>query len=210
VTLETVIYGLVMGSMILAVVAWFQVGGSLIDMEKFLYLFGRILPSIALLISMVLRMIPLFVRRYKEVSDGQAGLGRRAGDMRPWARLRLAMKKASIVVSWSLENSINTTSSMESRGYGSGRRSQAHLFRFVTNDGWMLAVLGVLASLPTAMILTGRLRASYFPYLDFRQIKGLEAVALVFMGLYMCLPVAIDLLAGREEGGIRDGSNSRI
>ena len=75
VTLETILHGFAMSVLLLSVIQWFQVWNLWIDSEKFLYLFGRISPSLTLLVSMVFRMIPLLLQRWKEIGEVQKGTG---------------------------------------------------------------------------------------------------------------------------------------
>lgn len=88
----------------------------MITPDKFLYLFGRVLPVLSLLLSMSFRFIPLLKNRYREISMGQRCMGRQGGGL--IQRGRLLAKKVSILISWSLEAAIETSDSMESRGYG--------------------------------------------------------------------------------------------
>lgn len=59
VTLENIIYGLFMTIMLMAVSLWFVTAGCMTDSEKILYITGKISPKISLVISMVLRFIPM-------------------------------------------------------------------------------------------------------------------------------------------------------
>ncbi len=199
VTLEMIFFDGVTACMVLGVIAWFYVASSMIDTEKFLYLFGRILPTVALVLSMALRMLPLFVKRYKEVGDAQKGLGRDPKDMSLWARSRLAVKKLSIVVSWSLENSMNTTISMESRGYGLKKRTSAHLFKFGRSDGRMGLILAVLGAYPLVVGLGGGFQVQYFPEIHVKLEGERQLLALILMGFFFLVPMIVDVIAEEKE-----------
>ena len=61
-TLESILYGLAAGAMLCAVVLWFVCFNAVITSDKFVYLFGRVIPALSLVLSMTLRFVPLFRR----------------------------------------------------------------------------------------------------------------------------------------------------
>ncbi len=193
VTVETIVFGLVTGGMLIAVILWFYVGHVLIDTEKLLYLVGRIFPTIALLLSISLRMIPLFIRRYKEISECQTGLNRNVKNMGLFSRISFTMKKISILISWSLENSINTTTSMESRGYGKGKRTSFHLFKFRKRDfiaGAIFLGLGITIILAE---IKGVYRYNFFPFIDFYGLSLGKIIISALMIIYLIIPLILDV-----------------
>lgn len=162
VTLENVIYGCFMTVMVVAVTAWFFVAASVIDSEKMLYVFGKLSPKIALIISMVLRFIPMFVQRFREIHEAQTGMLYTEEKGMP-AKAKQFTKELSILISWCLENSIDTSISMESRGYGIGRRSSYHRFKMKKRDSMFLLSFLVLGSITLAVIAGGCMEVYYFP-----------------------------------------------
>ena len=62
-TLESILYGLAAGAMLCAVVLWFVCFNAVITSDKFVYLFGRVIPALSLVLSMTLRFVPLFRRQ---------------------------------------------------------------------------------------------------------------------------------------------------
>lgn len=176
VTLESVLYGLVMSLLLISIFSWFQIVNQLLDSEKLLYLSGRIFPSIGLLLSMVLRMLPLMQGRFREIQDGQRGMGRTGKHISWLGKVKLLLKELSILVSWSLESSIETSISMESRGYGTGKRTSFHLFHFDIRSGiWCGLFLG-LYGMTLFFIGTGHYQAEYFPAICWK-LPGVEAYA---------------------------------
>jgi energy-coupling factor transport system permease protein len=112
--------------------------------DKFIYLFGRVIPVTGLLISMVFRFIPLLKNRFSEIREGQKGMGMRYGKMSLFKRARQFAKEFSILISWSLEAAIETSDSMEARGYGLHGRTSFHLFRFRKRDVRILVLILLL------------------------------------------------------------------
>ena len=74
--LEGYIYGLVIALLLITVFNWCTVMRILIDTEKLMYLIGRLSPTLAMMITMILRFIPLMRQRYRVIHEGQVGMGR--------------------------------------------------------------------------------------------------------------------------------------
>ena len=97
-TLESLLYGLAAGAMLSAVALWFVCVTDVITSDKVVYLFGRVIPALSLLLSMILRFVPRFVRRLRAVAQAQRHLGRDTQTGAPVRRVRSALRVFSIVV----------------------------------------------------------------------------------------------------------------
>ena len=75
VTKESVLMGAVVTLMLVSVLLWMRLGLYLLDSEKLLYLSGRVVPALGLMLSQIFRMIPLMKKRYIQVHEGLMGLG---------------------------------------------------------------------------------------------------------------------------------------
>ena len=160
-TLESVLYGISAAVRLGTAVLWFMGWNAVMTSDKFVYLFGRILPSLSLTLSMGLRFVPRLLRRTREVAQAQK-LARPAE--RGWlAGIRRAGRVVSIVVTWALENALDTADSMKSRGYGLPKRTAFSLFRFTLRDGICLGILAALGGAVLAGSLTGGLKWWYYP-----------------------------------------------
>ena len=185
VTLENIIYGLFMTIMLMAVSLWFVTAGCMTDSEKILYITGKISPKISLVISMVLRFIPMMIKRWWEIHEAQIGMlcTQNAG-MIPKAKQ--FTKELSILISWSLENSIDTSVSMESRGYGTGRRSSYHRFRIKKRDIIFMIAFIAISVLIIYTLCTGRFETYYFPEIEIKKADAVAVSAVIFQCIYMC------------------------
>lgn len=127
-TLEACLYGLFSAVMMIAVIVWFACYTEVMTSDKFVYLFGSIIPSLSLVISMALRFVPRFAEKFRQVKEARAGAGEKSN----------AFTELSIMVTWALENSIETADSMRSRGYGSTKRTAFSIYTFGSRDRDML------------------------------------------------------------------------
>ena len=160
-TLEALCYGLALGGIFLVMMLWFGCYSAVLTSDKFTSLFGSLIPSLSLLLVMVLRLIPAFTRKTKQVLDARRAIGMGAeqtGSLRQ--KLRSGMTVLSALTSWALEGSIITADSMRSRGYGCGKRTSFRLYRMTGRDWVLLILIGGLFSL---VILAGGTDASYTP-----------------------------------------------
>ena len=185
-TLESILYGLAAAAMLIATITWFACFGAIITSDKFVYLFGRIIPALSLLLSMALRFVPRFRAQSRAVADARRGVGRDAFSGGLFNRVRDGATILSILVTWSLENSIETADSMRSRGYGLPGRSAFSIYRFERRDGCaLLWLLGSTAYLIVGCAM-GALRWRYFPSVQGAP-AGLFQVTVLAAYLALCL-----------------------
>lgn len=163
VTLESFFYGLVSGGMMFAAVVWFTCYNTVVSSDKFLYIFGKLLPSIALIVSMTLSLIPRLLSQVKVIADSQRTLGLdwKSGSVKQ--RVGSGARILSILVSWALEDAVMTADSMRARGYGQHRRSSFSIFRFGRRDAAMLAVILLLLASEIYTYATGVGTMIFYP-----------------------------------------------
>lgn len=193
VTWESVYYGLVITVMLFAVLQWCMAAGCLLDSEKILYLTGKILPSIGLLLMMIFRALPNMRDRYLQIHEAQTGLGRNGDEAVWWKRIQNFIRELSVLISWSLEDSVETAMSMESRGYGVGKRTWFHLFRFGKEDiVWCVYLVVMFAGMYICQF-QGKLQAYFFPEISSSYISGDVWTAFVLGACGMLAPGIYDL-----------------
>lgn len=204
--LESVFYGLAAAAMLGAVFLWFSCYNRVVTGDKFIYLFGRIIPALSLLLSMVLRFVPGFQRQLKAVSDAQRCAGRGSSGSSVVRRAEHGLRVLSIMVTWSLENAVETADSMKSRGYGLPGRTAFSIYRFSARDRGALCWLCVLGGFVLCAWALGGFYVRYFPTmktapLGFWQLSGLLAWLLLCM-----TPLFLDWR--EEKAWKRTGSNT--
>ena len=133
-TLESILRGLAGAVMLAAVITWFQCYSAVMTSDKFVYLFGRVIPALSLVLSMTLRFIPKFKAQLKVVTQAQRCVGRDVTQGSVAQRVRTGITILSILITWSLENAIETADSMKSRGYGLPGRTAFSIYRFDRRD----------------------------------------------------------------------------
>ena len=206
-TLESILYGLAAGTMLCAVVLWFVCFNRVITSDKFVYLFGRVIPALSLVLSMTLRFVPLFRRQLETVRQAQFCIGRDASTGSAWQRARKAVTIFSIMVTWALENAIETADSMKSRGYGLRGRTAFSIYRMEDRDKYALGWLGFCGMYLLCGSLAGGLKWWYFPMLQGAMAQPFS-ISFYLAYLALCLtPVVLNVREDRvwvrlkREGG---------
>ncbi len=191
-TLESLLYGGVSGAMMAAVILWFKGYGAVMTSDKFLYLFGRIFPKLSLVLSMALRFIPLFVRQIRAVYQAQKTLGLYdSGALSD--RFLGGARVFSAVLTWALENAIDTAHSMRARGYGLPGRTSFSLFSFGKTDRRALAAIALLAAAAVFGAWRGTLEFTYYPAVRMPETAPIDLAVWTLIGLMMLLPAMIEV-----------------
>lgn len=160
VTLEAVLYGLNSACMFAALIVWCACLTCVMSSDKYVCLFGKALPTLSLLFSMVLRFVPRLLERIKLVSSAQESVAPPAGKS-PVKGVRHGLSVISVTVSWALESAVNISDSMKSRGYGLKGRTSYSLYRF---DGRDLLLTVVIVASFAASAIASAAKAVWFRY----------------------------------------------
>lgn len=194
-TLESILRGLAGAVMLAAVIIWFQCWSVVLTSDKFVYLFGRVIPALSLVLSMTLRFIPKFKAQLAVVTQAQRCMGRDVSQGSVAQRVRTGITILSILITWSLENAIETADSMKSRGYGLPGRTAFSIYRFDKRDKAILLWLLVLGGYILAGWFTGNMAWQYTPI-----IQGAVGVfAMTFQLAYLALALTPVLLQRKED-----------
>lgn len=198
ITLEAIAYGCVSAFMLTSVIIWFSCFSVIVTEDKFIYLFGRVAPVIALTLSMILRFIPLLKNRFKEISAAQRCMGRGGNGQGVIAKIRQFAKEISILIAWSLEASIESADSMEARGYGLHGRTSFHLFRLAGEERWILALMLLLGGVVSVACAKGYTNIYYYPTILLPQMSLFQIVSFVAFWILMLTAVALDIRGMRQ------------
>jgi len=192
VTMESLMYGFVSGAMLAAVILWFKGIGTVMTSDKFLYLFGRIFPKLSLILSMSFRFIPLFARQIRGVYQVQKTMG--MYDSRAISdRFLGGARVFSAVLTWALENAIDTANSMRARGYGIPGRTSFSLFAFGKTDGIALIVALILGTSAALGAWSGALDFTYYPAVSAPEPELADLAVWILIGVMMLLPAMIEI-----------------
>ena len=187
-TLEALCYGGVLGVMFALMMVWFGCYNLVLTSDKFVCLFGPLIPSLSLLLVMVLRLIPSFMRRTKQISAARESIGRGgSADSSFRGKVLFGMTTLSALTDWALEGSIVTADSMRSRGYGAAKRTSYRIYRITVRD-WVVLVLELVLA---GIVIAGG------PSAEFGKTITLSPVTWHY-GAYWALLLIPNILAWKE------------
>ena len=176
ITTESIVYGFAAAAMFFAVIVWFSCYNAIMTSDKFIYLFGRVVPALSLVLSMVLRLVPRFKAQARAISHAQKCIGRDVSNGNILRRARNGLRILSILTTWALENAIDTADSMKARGYGLPGRTHFHNFRFDRRDARMTGALALLTAIVMCGSFWGENNIVYFPALLVKPISDRKSV----------------------------------
>ena len=192
VTKEAIFYGVAIAAMLTAVIIWCKCYSIIMTSDKFLYLFGKIIPKLSLVLSMALRFIPIFKAQIQKVNCSQKAMGLYTSKSFT-DRFRSAVRVFFVIISWSLENAIETGDSMRARGYGLKGRTSYSLFRWSRRDVLLLAIsASLILAVLTAMALDGA-KFYFYPRITGIDLSPLSLLVYIAFGILVFIPFIVEL-----------------
>lgn len=197
-TAESIVYGLCAAIMIVSVICHFSCYNEVMTSDKFIYLFGKIIPAMSLIISMTLRFVPKFTNQLKVVTNAQKCMGRDASCGSILRRAKNGINILSVMTTWSLENAIETADSMKSRGYGMPGRTAFSIFTFDKRDKKALLCILILGIYTLLGNLMGKIYFKFFPSIKAADISPF-GISVFLAYLMLCIfPVIIEFWEVRK------------
>ena len=200
ITLEAICFGLASAVMMGASIVWFNCCNTVFTSDKIIYLFGRVIPALSLMISMTLRFVPRFKNFLQSVQRTQQAMHKPENTKE---KLGQALDAFSATVSWAMEQSIVSADSMKSRGYGLFGRTAFSIFIFEKRDGIALALLTLLCVGTVAPHVVGLMGWTYYPSMTGDLLGLVQILAYLCYGGMCNLPLIINLMEDRKWNALR-------
>ena len=196
-TLESMIYGIVIAVTIASVIMWMSCFFAVVSSDKVVYLFGRISPKLSLFLSILLRSVPRVKQTARRIEISQEGVGKgfRQGNL--WRRFLNLIRLISILITWTLENFIESTQSMKCRGYSLKGRTAFSIYRFDNRDRSFVVAIFLCLTLIVMAILLDQVTILYNPEIIFNRITPVSGVFYVAYAALLLLPMALQIAGER-------------
>lgn len=195
-TLESIVYGIASAALLSSVVLWFSVFNSVMTSDKIVYLFGKIIPSLSLVLSMSLRFVPKFSTQLKNVRNAQRCIGRDVSDGSAVSRIKNGIRIISIMLSWSMENAIETADSMKSRGFGLKGRTAYSIYKFDRRDLVVLIIVALLGVSVSVSAIMGVIDFTYYPSIKGSLTDVPSLIVFFLYGILMLIPTILNIGEG--------------
>ncbi|MEK3865123.1 energy-coupling factor transporter transmembrane component T [Paenibacillus sp. FSL H7-0716] len=194
ITKESILYGVAAACMFVTVIIWFSCYNVVMTSDKFIYIFGKILPALSLIFSMVLRFVPRYLAQIKVISNAQKCIGRDVSQGNLLARARNGITILSIMTTWALENAIETADSMRSRGYGLPGRTSFSIFRLDARDKVVLLIMTGLIALVAVGAVMGENTMRFYPSIKASAITPFSILIYIAYFALCMIPVLINMV----------------
>jgi energy-coupling factor transport system permease protein len=174
--------------MFVIMMLWFGCYNKVLTSDKFTCLFGNLIPSISLLLVMVLRMIPAFIRKTKQILGVRQTIGKGVGATATnKEKVKEGMTVLGALTAWALEGSIVTADSMRARGYGTAKRSSFMIYRMKAGDWLLIAAIPILLGLVITAACLGQMAAAFTPEIQIAPISW----GIIPYTAYLLIPIAL-------------------
>ncbi len=193
VTLEALAYGMNSALMVIGVLIWCRIFTHFYTSDKIMYLFGTFSPKTAIIISMVLRLVPLYREHIGTYRNTQKLLGI-FGEGTFFEKIQAEFKIFGGFLTWLLEHSMTTSDSMTARGYGVAKRKAYKLFTFKLSDALICCITAVASGYIIYAIITGAFSTVFYPSLILPTFSVKSIVAFLLFGIVSVTPTVRDII----------------
>ena len=182
-TFEGLFFGIIFAAMMVAMLVWFSSYNKLMTSDKFVYIFGPIIPSISLIFTLILRFIPNYQRKARQISTARACIGQES-----------RVDVLSSLTTWAFESGITTADSMRARGYGGKRRTNYSIYRFGLKDVLILVYFVVLIVVLSFCYAKGGMSSEVVPSIVMSDISNpYTLVGLIAYILFLSFPLILNV-----------------
>lgn len=192
-TLESLVYGFVLGTVIAGVCSWLSCVYSVFTTDKVVYLFGKVSPRLSLFLAILLRMVPRIKKEAKKINTAQRGIGRGINQGNLWQRMRNCIRIFSMLITWTIESLTTASESMRSRGSMLRGRKAFSIYRFDNRD--RAYVITLFACL-TVMIMGVMLKQTdilYDPRIRMNPITEMSYFFYAGYAFFCLMPLMLEL-----------------
>ena len=192
-TLESLVYGFVLGIVVAGVLIWFSCVYSVFTTDKVVYLFGKISPRLSLFLAIILRVVPRIKKEAKRINTAQQGIGRGANQGNLWQRIRNCIRIFSMLITWTIDSLTTASESMRSRGSTLRGRKAFSIYRFDNRD--RTYVVGNFACL-TVIFMAVMLKQTdiiYDPRIIMTPVTTMSYVFYTGYAIFCLMPLGLEL-----------------
>ena len=192
-TFEALCYGMSLGAMFVSVILWFLSYSAVMTSDKFIYLFGRVMPSVSLILTMVLRLAPNYHRKIKQIASARKCIGRGGDSETKRDKAEEGLTVISALTGWAFEGGIITADSMRSRGYGTGRRTNFSIYSFESRDKMIMLIMIIMLAAVFFSSFKGGAEATYTPEMMLASNIWTIVGGTAYF-IFLSIPTALNLL----------------
>ena len=192
-TLESLVYGFVLGTVIAGVCIWFSCVYSVFTTDKVVYLFGKVSPRLSLFLAISLRMVPRIKKEAKKINTAQRGIGRGVNQGNLWQRMRNCARIFSMLITWTIESLSTASESMRSRGSSLRGRKAFSIYRFDNRDRAYVITLFTCLTVMVMGVLLKQTDILYDPRIRMNPITSISWFFYAGYGFFCLMPLMLEV-----------------
>jgi energy-coupling factor transport system permease protein len=108
-------------------------------------------------------------------------------------RAKHGIKILSILMTWALENAIDTADSMKARGYGLPGRTAFSVYSFERRDKYAMLFMLLCGGAEAAGIASGKLGFTYFPSISSLNTDAVQLALFAVYSVLCAMPMIINI-----------------
>ena len=193
ITLESLVYGFVLGFVVAGVLIWFSCVYSVFTTDKVVYLFGKVSPRLSLFLAIILRMVPRIKKEAKKINMAQCGIGRGFNQGNVFQRLRNGIRILSMLITWTIDSLTLVSESMRSRGSSLRGRKAFSIYRFDNRDRAYVITLFTCLTLIIMGVLLKQTDILYDPRIRMNPITSMSWFFYAGYGIFCLMPMGLEL-----------------
>ena len=192
-TVESLVYGFVLGVSTAGVLMWFSCVFSVFTTDKVVYLFGKVSPRLSLFLAIVLRMIPRIKKEAKKINTAHKGIGRGVSQGNFFQRLRNCIRIFSMLITWTIESLTTASESMRSRGSSLRGRKAFSIYRFDDRDRAYVVGMFLCLTLTAMAVILRQTNIFYDPKIIMTPITAMSFLFYAGYGAFCLMPLGLEL-----------------
>ena len=193
ITLESIVYGFVLGVTAAGVLMWFSCVHSVFTADKVVYLFGKARPRLSLFLAILLRMVPRIKKEAKKINTAQRGIGRGVNQGNVFQRLRNSIRILSILITWTIDSLTLVSESMRSRGSNLRGRKAFSIYRFDNRDRAYVIGLFTCLTLTAMAAILKQTDILYDPRIIIPSITNMSYLFYAGYAVLCLMPLGLEL-----------------
>ena len=203
ITLESFLCGGTWAMVCAAAILWLGCLHAVFTTDKIVYLLGQVSPHLSLYLSILLRMVPRLnaQRRRIELAQRAIGRGKRQGNL--FVRMRNALRRGSILLTWLTEGIVTTSDSMRCRGCTLRGRTAYSLYRFDNRDRSFVVGMCFLISVLLMAVLLDQTMIRFAPRVVMMPITPLSGFFYLAWAALCLLPPVLETIGERRFDRLR-------
>lgn len=192
-TLESLVYGLVLGMALAGVCIWMSCVYSVFSTDKMVYLFGRVSPRLSLFLAIALRMIPRIKKEAGKINMAQQGIGRGVGQGNLWQRMINGIRILSMLITWTIESLMTASDAMRSRGSSLRGRTAFSIYRFDNRDRGYVIGMFFCITLTVMAVLLKFTDMTYDPRILWKPVTPASCLFYFGYAVLCLMPLGLEL-----------------